>query len=263
MSDNRNGDTGAWLAFANFNAPNGETWHVTLRKGATHKDIGELFDMISSASAEAEGRGFDGIVEGSEFGGTQWRSGMPVSLLKAERERRKAAAEKARAEKEKAQARRDAAQGVAAARATPPPPQAKQEPPAGQSTQQSGYKKGWDLKKSPIEIGKILVQGTEEKPKIQLWSPNPGLRHAVWSNVSPKVIMACFRREYDLSGMTKVGDEEATLEVAVETMLNTIGKEVDGLQWYVHWEQNEQNAAWKDIVSIEVTRWNDIRKEGT
>ena len=267
----KNGNGGPWLAFANFNSPNGETWHITIRHGAREEEVVDMFDMITRASETAKNRGFDGIVEGSEMGGTQWKSGMPVSLLVAERARRKAAMEKAKEDQARAQARKVAAaeastrQGTGnrpAARATPPTTTPAPARPAQQPDGDGQFKHGWDLKKSPIEISKIIVQGTKDKPQVQLWSPNSGLRHAVWSNVSPKVIMACFIRDYDLSGMVTVDGKEMTRQAAANLMITEIGKEIDGLQWFVHWTPSPQNASWKDITRIEIPKWKDIANDG-
>lgn len=230
------------IAFADFVGPEGTTWAVTIREGATQKMVSEMFELCLFAMACGRHHGFESVSRINEFG-----SKLTVSKLAANRSAKRLQAEqRAIAAKQRA----DATKNQPAASAKQAPKQAPKQPvksPKKPTPQQGrgGLPQGWDLKKSPIAVGRLLVQGAADTPKVEMYSPNKKLKHPVFT-VNSSVVAAIIRSWYTV--------EEDDLE-----HLFTVGKSMP-VDWFVHWVPSPKNASWKDIADIAISKMSMLRR---
>lgn len=217
----------AVLAFADFIAADRTTWHVTIREGMTRAMIDGLFDALLYAVESGKERGFESVSEYNEFG-----SKVALSELAARRKRK---AEQER-ERQEAKAKKQQARGAR--------PVNSKGRPATAAT--GGRIKHCDIKKSPLAVSGLLIQGSAEEPKVEMFSPHKGLKHALFT-VSSSVVAAIIRSWYAI--------EQDDLN-----HLFTVGKQIP-VQWLVHWVPSPRNPVWKDIVDIGIPKMSMLRRK--
>jgi hypothetical protein len=225
-----------FLAWADYESPSGETWHVTIRSGATKEHLSGMVALLQAFSEEAIQAGFVPISDINEYG-----KAIPITMLRQWRENATTKAAETAAKKQAANE-----QAPASAKA-----QKASQPSAPAPAQQRQERKGWDTRQSPIAVSHLVIQGTKEAPSVVMQSPNPALKHPVFTSPA-KLVGAIISGHYDL--------EQRTRE-AIYALLNEVGGTVD-VQWYIHWAPSPKNPSWKDIQDIEIPKLAQWRKEG-
>ena len=217
------------VAFASFVDSSGVTWHATIRDGATKKKIDAMFDLCVYATQSAQERAFDPLSEDNEFG-----KRLRISELAGYRARR--------LEQEQRAANRPKKNG-ASQTSTPPATRTSGAPPRQNGGGQTPH---CDIKKSPLSVARLLIQGTTEDPKVVMHSPHTGLKHPLFtvsSSVVVAVIVGWYAVEQDsLDSLSVVGT----------------GMKVD---WLVHWVPSPKNPNWKDIVDILIPKLATVRRK--
>lgn len=251
----------SFLAFATYEGPNGETWHVTIREGMTIDQAGGLFGVIAAVGEAAVGAGFIPLSEANEFKMT-----IPAHRVAEMREQRRLKAEQDRERREAGAARQrphtsSSPEPTRRPAPTPPPPQA---PPTGPQSSQSGptngrggqppssggqtLRAGWDLSKSPVAVGKLKIQGTTQDPEVHMFCSNGKLKFPVWK-IKAGVLSAIISSHYAID------------QSDMKAYLTTVGKEIK-VEWLVHWTPSPKNNAWKDILDVEIPDKSMLRRQG-
>ena len=242
----------AWLAFFELQGPMGQTYHATIRAGATKEAIDDMYELLAYAGVAGAKNSFAFVSEYNEFGQrlTLSRLGdMRVAKHDADIAKKKAAADRELRRNnpptQPAQPAQPAPTRAAPAAARTP---AQQRQPAQSSTQSSsGRNPHWDLKKSPIEVSKIEIQGTNDDPKLKVYCSNPRLSFPAFT-VSVSVFVGVIGRHYDI-------DMDA-----MRDWLSNVGNVINLRRpWLVHWEQSPKNEKWKDVIDVEIPEKADQR----
>jgi hypothetical protein len=250
-----------WLAFFEVQGPMGQTYHATIRAGATKESIDEMYDLLAYAGTVGAQEAFSFISEYNEFGQRLTLSRLgDMRVAKHDAEVKKAAA---RNRANRAATRQSAPPQAAPPQAAPPqaaPPTQAQTRPQAQQAQQpaqtqqrsasstNGRNRYWDLKKSPIEVNKIEIQGTNDDPKLKIYCSNPRLSFPAF-NTPTSVMVAIIGQHYDL-------DTDA-----MRSWLSHVGEVITlNHPWLIHWEPSAKNAKWKDVIDVEIPEKADQRK---
>lgn len=198
-------DTERCLGFFTMATPSGVWVHVTARNGVTSIELDTLMGLIDDSTKRMiENHGWAPIHEGRK----DFYPDMPSGKQPAEARVGQPAPER---------------QPVA-----PPPSN------GGGTDQQH-----WDTRQSPCAVSRLLITGTKERPKVQMWSPNTALKYAAFEPTSTMVVNLLTGR-YDV--------EQSLLQ-----NLYDVGEEIPLRNpWLVHWTESPKNPKWKDIVTIDV-----------
>jgi len=192
----------SFLVFTTFIDPFGAIWHLTIREGY---DLAEVQQLLKDTQ----------LISGSLVASRDWRAIKDG---------------------------RDVISAPLHPAALGPPSSSGNAGPPRQTAAVSALPKkreervGWDSRKSPVAVAKILVTGEDTYPLLQMYSPNPKLEYPV---VSPPAALVCAILE------AKYGLTKAQL-----TSLMSPGKKISGKKWLVAWVQSPKNPKWKDVVDI-------------
>ena len=231
----RERNEGPWLAFFDLVGPMGQTYHATIKAGATKGDIDEMYDLLAYAGKQSAQEGFGLISEYNEFG--QRVALSRLAELRIAKHDAKVRQEQVLEQKQKRQATRTAA----ATTATPAPT-------TQPTTTRTASGKHWDLKKSPVEVNRIVVQGTKDEPKLEVYCSNKALQHPAFY-IPLVVAVGVICRHYEI-------DREQ-----LEGWLGDIGAEINLKKpWLVHWEPSTKNPKWKDVVDIMIPEKAAVRR---
>ena len=203
----------AYVAFTDVVGPDGEVWHVTVREGADEDLIEEMFQALLSVKEKGEEWGFWCISEHNPS-----RRKMPVNVARTV-----------------VTAPDPELAGTAAGARAPQAPTR----PAGTAT---GPRQFWDLKKSPVSVNKIVVEGTKAAPKLAVWCGSPGLQHAAF-HVPAEIMVGVVHRFYAV-------DRDRT-----EKMLTDVGTEIPlDPPWLYHWVPSRGEGKYKDLTEVTIPK---------
>lgn len=97
---------------------------------------------------------------------------------------------------------------------------------------------GQNADDNPLQVGRFIVGGTEDKPVVELYSVNERLKYPVL-RVPFAVLSAVLTQKY--------GDIDLST-------LSICGKKGPIKGWLVGWKPSEKNPKWRDLVDVTIPK---------